>query len=67
MEDKKNLEVISDNGSSLDISPVYDHLNISTPKSADERPKNIVIPKAKSKRDDDKNNKDKSEKKEEEN
>ena len=58
MEDKKNLEVISDDGSSLNISPVYDHLNIGKPKSAYEKPKNIVIPKSKGKKEEDKDNKE---------
>ena len=48
MEEKKSIEVISGDGSNLDISPVYDHLNESTPKSSGEKPKNIVIPKEKS-------------------
>ena len=47
MKDKKNLEVISDNGSSLTISPVYEHLNVGKPKSAKEKPTNIVVPKSK--------------------
>ena len=49
MEAKKSIEVVSGDGSNLDISPVYDHLNESTPKSSGEKPKNIVIPKEKSK------------------
>lgn len=49
MEEKKSIEVVSGDGSNLDISPVYDHLNESTPKSSEEKPKNIVIPKEKSK------------------
>ena len=49
MEEKKSIEVVSGDGSNLDISPVYDHLNASTPKSSGEKPKNIVIPKEKSK------------------
>ena len=51
MEEKKNLEVISDDGSSLNISPVYDHLNVGKPKSAEKKPTNIVIPKPKSEQD----------------
>ena len=31
MEEKKNLEVVSGDGSNLDISPVYDHLNAAKP------------------------------------
>lgn len=42
-EDKKELEVVSGDGSNLDISPVYEHLNAGKPKG--NRPKNIVIPK----------------------
>ncbi len=49
MEEKKNIEVVSGDGSNLDISPVYEHLNASTPKSSDKKPKNIVVPKKKSK------------------
>ena len=47
MEEKKSIEVVSGDGSNLDISPVYDHLNASTPKSSEEKPKNIVIPEEK--------------------
>lgn len=50
MEDKKNIEVVSGDGSNLNISPVYEHLNASTPKSSDEKPKNIVIPEEKIKK-----------------
>lgn len=49
MEEKKSIEVVSGDGSNLDISPVYEHLNESTPKSSGEKPKNIIIPKEKSK------------------
>ena len=44
-EDKKNIEIINGDGSNLDISHVYDHLNTGKPKCNDEKPKNIVIPK----------------------
>lgn len=44
MEEKKNIEVVSGDGSNLDISPVYDHLNASVPQSATKKPKGIVIP-----------------------
>ena len=44
-EEKKEIEVVSGDGSELDISPAYEHLNDVTPKSAKEKkPKNIVIP-----------------------
>ena len=39
MEEKKNIEVVSGDGSNLEISPVYDHLNVSTPKSAEKKKK----------------------------
>lgn len=45
MDKNKNLEVVTGDGSNLDISPVYDHLNVTTPKSANKKPKNIVVPK----------------------
>ncbi len=44
MSDKKEIKVIKGNGSNLDISPVYDHINAAKPKSKDKNPKNIVIP-----------------------
>lgn len=49
MEDKKNLEVVSGDGTNLEISPVYEHLNAGTPKSSKQKPKNIVVPKEKKK------------------
>ena len=49
MEEKKDLEVISGDGSGLNISPVYEHLNVGKPKSADKKPKNIVVPKTQKK------------------
>lgn len=69
MEEKKNLEVVSGDGSNLAISQVYDHLNVAKPKSAKEKPTCIVVPKEThnsskdKKKDDDTDNKD--EKKEE--
>ena len=45
-ENKKNIEIVNGDGSNLDISHVYDHLNTSKPKFNDEKPKNIVIPKS---------------------
>ena len=51
-EDKKKLEIVSGDGKNLDISPVYGHLNTAKPK-CDNKPKNIVIPKAKDKKDED--------------
>lgn len=63
MGEKKNLEVVSGDGKSLNISPVYDHLNIAKPKSAKEKPTGIVIPKETNKTS--KKENDKKEKKEE--
>ncbi len=51
MEEKKNIEIVSGDGSNLDISPVYEHLDVETPKSSDKKPKNIVIPKVLTKKD----------------
>ena len=45
MEEKKNIEIVSGDGSELDISPVNEHLNVGKPKPASEKPTNIVIPK----------------------
>lgn len=61
MEEKKNLEIVSGDGSNLNISPAYDHLNISKPKPASQKPTNIVIPKNKNTKDkgNDDNNSDK--------
>lgn len=58
MEEKKNIEVVSGDGSNLEISPVYEHLNASTPKSSDEKPKNIVIPEEKLKKEKEDKNQD---------
>ena len=43
-ENKKNIEIVNGDGSNLDISHVYDHLNTGKPKCNDEKPKNIVVP-----------------------
>ena len=42
------IEVINGNGSEIDVSPVFEHLNVSKPKTKDESQKNkkIIIPKA---------------------
>lgn len=51
MGEKKSIEVVSGDGSNLEISPVYDHLNVSTPKPADKKPKYVVIPEESHKKD----------------
>lgn len=45
MEEKKDIEVVSGDGSNLEISPVYDHLNAGKPTSSNKKPTNIVVPK----------------------
>lgn len=40
---KKKITVISGNGN-IDISDVYNHLNVESPSSEDSKRKNIVIP-----------------------
>lgn len=47
MGEKKDLKVVSGDGSDLKISPAYDHLNAV--KSKKDKPKNIVVPEEKSK------------------
>lgn len=46
-KEKKELEVVTGDGSNLDISPVYEDINIARPQPQDKKPKNIVIPEAK--------------------
>lgn len=46
--EKKEIEIISGDGSELNISPVREHLKALKPKSKEEHTKKeIVIPKAK--------------------
>jgi len=45
-EEKKEIEVVSGDGTELDISPVYDNVNTLNPKKKDDKPQNIVIPKS---------------------
>ena len=42
-QNKKQIEVVSGDGSNLDISPVYEHIEAVKPKNS-KKPKNIVIP-----------------------
>ncbi len=44
-EDNKKIEVVKGNVEDLDISPVYEHLDIGKPNT--EKKKEIVIPKEK--------------------
>lgn len=46
-EEKEDIEVIIDNsGEDLDISPVYDHLNVAKPQPKENKDK-IIIPEIK--------------------
>ena len=62
MEEKKDIEVVSGNGSNLEISPVYDHINAGKPTSSEKKPTNIVVPKENTK--DSQNTKEQKDKKE---
>ncbi len=42
-EEQKKIEVVSGDGSDLDISPVYDHVNVNRNQ---QKPKHIIIPKS---------------------
>lgn len=44
---KKEIKIVSGDGSNLEISPVYENINSVKPKDQDNKPKNIVIPKEK--------------------
>lgn len=46
-DEKKNIQIISGDGKNLDISPVYDHLDIANPEEETNTKKNIIIPKEK--------------------
>ena len=46
-DNKKEIEVINGDGSNLDISPVYEHINAAKPKGKDNKPKNIIVPEEK--------------------
>ena len=41
-EEEKKIEIVSGDGSDLDISPVYDHIDIEKPKEKEK--KKIIIP-----------------------
>ena len=46
-DDKKEIEVINGDGSNLDISPVYDNLDIAKPEDESNTKKNVIIPEEK--------------------
>ena len=41
-DNRKELEIVSGDGSGLDISPAYGHLKDTKPEK---RPKNVIVPK----------------------
>ena len=43
-EEKKNIEVVSGDGTDLNISPVYDNLDIAKPDEDTNTKKNVIIP-----------------------
>ena len=45
MDEKKKIQVVTGDGKDLEISPVYEHLEVEKPK--DEKRENIVIPEEK--------------------
>ena len=61
MDENKKIEVVNGDGSNLNISPAYDHLNAGTPTPASQKPKNIVVPKSMKEKEEEEN-KDKEEK-----
>ncbi len=50
--EKKEIEVVSGDGTNLEFSPVYDHLNAAKPKPKNEndKKKKIIIPGIKNKK-----------------
>ena len=59
MEDNKELEVVSGDGTNLDISPVYEHINQGVPKN--KKPTNIIMPKESKKEEKEEDKKDENE------
>jgi len=47
--ENKDFEVVTGDGSELELSEVYDHLNVATPKPKETK-KNIIIPEVKKKK-----------------
>ena len=43
-KEKKEIEIVNGDGSNLDISDVYNHIDGTKPKSSEKKPKNIIIP-----------------------
>ena len=51
-DEKKHIEIVSGDGSELEFSPVFEHLNAVKPKTKDEqeKKKKIIIPEVKKKK-----------------
>lgn len=49
--DKKEIEVVAGDGTELELSPVFEHLNAAKPKPKDEndKKKKIIVPEVKKK------------------
>ena len=43
-EEKKDIEIVSGDGTNLNISPVYDNLDIAKPSEDTNTKKNVIIP-----------------------
>lgn len=61
MDENKKIEVVKGDGSNLEISPAYDHLNAGTPSPASKKPKDIIVPKSIKEKDKSKTNEDEKE------
>lgn len=50
--EKKEIEVVTGDGTNLEFSPVFEHLNVAKPKPKDEndKKKKIIIPGLKDKK-----------------
>ena len=59
MDDNKKIEVVNGDGSNLDISPAYDHLNAGSPTPSSKKRKNVVVPKSIKDKDEKKDNENK--------
>lgn len=55
-EEKKEIEVVSGDGTEIEISPVYDHIILDKPNNNNEKKGNIIIPKEKKEKENDNNN-----------
>ena len=48
-EKKKDMEIVNGDGTSLDISPVYDHIILDENTKKNDKDKKIVVPEKKKK------------------